>query len=373
MAHAYTPGLRVTESALLRKRRLLPLQGEVHVAVGDAVSAEQVIAATALPGNIHSLNVAHRLGIEPREVPDSMLKGEGDRVEADEVIARSAGLLGLFKSSCVAPVTGTIESVSSVTGEVFFREPPIPVEVTAYVDGTVVELLPGEGAVVECHGAFVQGILGIGGEAHGPLRVLVEQPGQPLRVETVDEACRGAVLVGGSHADAACMERAAEVGAAGLVVGGVDQADLEQFMGEPLGVAITGQEDVGTTVIITEGFGVLDMAERTFAILKEREGRNASINGATQIRAGVIRPEVIVPEEAKEAVGAAEVSSGIDVGSVVRIIREPHFGRLATVSALPEQLQKIETEASVRVLEAELEGGERVYLPRANVELIQTG
>jgi hypothetical protein len=345
----------------------------VHVAVGDAVSAEQIVAATALPGNIQSVNVAHRLSLQPSEVAEAMLKGEGDGVEEGEEIARAAAFLGLLKSSCEAPTAGTIESISSVTGEVFFREPPIPVEIAAYVDGTVVEVLPGEGAVVECHAALVQGILGIGGEAHGPLRLLAEDRGQELSAEAMDESCRGLVLVGGSHADAAAMRRAAEVGAAGLVVGGVDQADLEQFMGEPLGVAITGQEEVGTTVILTEGFGVLHMAERTFALLKEREGKKAAINGATQIRAGVIRPEVIVPEAATEQAAAADVSSGIDVGSVVRIIREPHFGALATVTGLPEQLQKIETEASVRVLEAELTGGERVCLPRANVELIQTG
>ena len=367
MAHAYTPGLRVTGSALLRKQRLLPLEGEVHVELGDAVSSEQIIASTALPGNIQSMNVAHRLGVEPGEVQEAMLKGEGDSVEEGEVIARATAFLGLFKSSCEAPSAGTIESISSVTGEVFFRE------IAAYVDGTVVEVLPGEGAVVECHGALVQGILGVGGEAHGPLRVLVEDRGQELRADAIDESCRGVVIVGGSHAGADALKRAVQVEAAGLVVGGVDQADLEEFMGEPLGVAITGQEDIGATVILTEGFGILDMAERTFAILKEREGKTASINGATQIRAGVIRPEVIVPEEAKEAVATADMSSGIDVGSVVRIIREPHFGRLATVAALPEQLQRIETEASVRVLEAELESGERVCLPRANVELIQTG
>ena len=50
-------------------------------------------------------------------------------------------------------------------------------------------------------------------------------------------------------------------------------------------MAITGQEDVGTTLILTEGFGTLAMAEQAFAILREREGRQASMNGATQIRA----------------------------------------------------------------------------------------
>ena len=37
------------------------------------------------------------------------------------------------------------------------------------------------------------------------------------------------------------------------------------------------------------------MAQKTFDMLKHRAGSIASINGATQIRAGVVRPEIIVP------------------------------------------------------------------------------
>ena len=44
---------------------------------------------------------------------------------------------------------------------------------------------------------------------------------------------------------------------------------------------------------------------------------------------------------------------------------------LATVAALPAELQEIPTGAHVRVLEAQLNTGERVVVPRANVEIIQ--
>ena len=43
--------------------------------------------------------------------------------------------------------------------------------------------------------------------------------------------------------------------------------------------------------------------------------------------------------------------------SPIRIIREPYFGALGRVSALPAELQELETEAKVRVLEVELEDG----------------
>ena len=164
-----------------------------------------------------------------------------------------------------------------------------------------------------------------------------------------------------------------EVGAVGIVVGGFNDKDLRDFLGYDLGVAITGSEDKGVTLVVTEGFGEIRMAERTFQLLKSLEGRQASLNGATQIRAGVIRPEVIVPlGEGQAAPGPSAEDEGLlEPGTRIRVIREPYFGRLGRVAALPPELQTIPTGASVRVLEADLDGGEGVTVPRANVEIIQ--
>ena len=84
-------------------------------------------------------------------------------------------------------------------------------------------------------------------------------------------------------------------GARAVIAGGISASDLESFLGYDLGVAITGQEEKGSTLVVTEGFGDLAMAERTFALLRGCAGMRASVNGATQIRAGVLRPEIIIP------------------------------------------------------------------------------
>jgi hypothetical protein len=61
----------------------------------------------------------------------------------------------------------------------------------------------------------------------------------------------------------------------------------------------------------------------------------------------------------------------MEIGSPVRIIREPHFGVIGTVAELPSELTPLETEAKVRVLGVKLKDGAVVTLPRANVELIE--
>jgi len=371
MPTAYTPGLRVSADSVVRHQRRLPVRGEVLVGVGDAVAAEDVVARVEMPGNLHTLRAAQMLRVEPQEVASCLVRRLGDTVQAGELIARTAGLWGLLKSEVRAPVAGTVEEVNATSGHVRLREPPRVVEVKAHLAGRVVEVIESEGAVVEARGALVQGIFGVGGERRGRLRTATEKPEEVLRPEMIGE-CRGCVLVAGAGADGAAIKRAAAAGAAGLVLGAVGDDALREYVGYDIGVAITGQEEVPMTLIVTEGFGSLPMAGRTWELLRLLEGQLASINGATQIRAGVIRPEIVVTRERPGGASAAAAPEQVlALGARVRMIREPHFGALGRVSALPPELAEIETESWVRIALVQLDSGEEVRAPRANLELIQ--
>jgi hypothetical protein len=375
LAHAYSPGLKVSRRTEVKKERRLPLRGEVLVSVGDRVTAETVIARTELPGNVQTINVANKLSILPEDIDRHMLAKVGDWVDQDKNVAESKSFFGLFKSRCEMPVGGTIESISEITGQVIVREKAIPVEVNAYLDGEVVEVFEGEGVLVKTDATFVQGIFGIGGEAIGELEVVAESGGEVLTTDMITSAHKDKIILGGSLVTIDTLKRAREMGVRGFIAGGIGDSDLRTILGYDLGVAITGSEDIGLSVVVTEGFGQMTMAERTFALLKSRQGMKASISGATQIRAGVIRPEVVIPlvgaAEVDEGGAAASLSSGMVVGTPVRVIREPYFGRIGEVTDLPPELQKLETEAMVRVLGVEFEDGSKAVIPRANVELIE--
>ena len=141
----------------------------------------------------------------------------------------------------------------------------------------------------------------------------------------------------------------------------------------PLILAMILDEDVSMSVIITEGFGSLPLSNRAYTLLREMDGREASINGATQVRAGAVRPEIIIPHTVETATHSAEQESsaaGLEVGSRIRIIRVPFFGEQAVVEELPPRAERIPTGAVTRVLRARLESGELVTVPRANVELL---
>lgn len=372
MAHAYTPGLKVSKGMTINKERRLPLEGEVLVGIGDNVRADEVVAKADLPGNVQLVNIANLLSVPANDVDEYTTKKVGEEIEKDEILAETKGIFGLFKSQARSPISGTIENISNVTGQVILREPPIPVEVRAYVDGSVTEIAGNDGVTVETYGTYIQGIFGIGGETLGILEVVVNSPDAPLTSDLIQPEHRDKILVGGSIVSHDAIQAAVRGGVRGLIVGGIDDKDLRELLGYELGVAITGSEDIGITIVVTEGFGKIRMADRTFNLLKARQGLKTSINGTTQIRAGVVRPEIVVPFESSEhLIDDAVVAGILEVDTPIRVIREPYFGNLGRVTALPVELQQLETGAKVRILEVELEDGAQITLPRANVEIIE--
>ncbi|RKY70905.1 MAG: hypothetical protein DRP97_02890 [Candidatus Latescibacterota bacterium] len=376
MAHAYTPGLRVTEKTIIRKKRVLPIPGEVLVKEGDAVDASTVVAKTDLPGKVRTINIVNALGIIPEEIREYMLKGEGDPVEKDEPIAENKPFLKWFKTQVKSPITGTVENISEVTGQIIMRESPEPLKLLAYVDGRVIEVIGREGVVVETVAAFVQGIFGVGGETVGPLAMAVSDPEEVLTPDRITEAHRGKIVVGGSFVESAAFGQAQKMGVRGIVVGGFHDKSLKDLLGYDLGVAITGTEQIAFTLILTEGFGKIAMARKTFDLLASKEGQKTSISGATQIRAGVIRPEIVIPDPSLKAEDVATTEQwereAMQEGDPIRVIREPYFGRIGEISALPSELQQIASGSRARVLEVAFPDGETVTVPRANVEIIES-
>ena len=218
MAKAYTPGLKVSARTTHRSRRLLPIRGEVKVAVGDRVSADDVVAETFMEGDVSPMNVANRLGCSPGEVPALMTRKEGEKVSKGDPIAESKGIFGMFKSEVAAEADGTIESISSTTGQLMIRGAAIPVQVRAYLTGTVVEVLPAEGCVVENDVLMVQGIFGIGGETQGEIHVACKDHGETLVPEMITPGMKGAVILGGARMTVAALRKAIEEVGADLVV-----------------------------------------------------------------------------------------------------------------------------------------------------------
>ena len=370
MSKSYTPGLKVLKYSKVNKERLLPLKGKVHSDINNKVESDTIVASTEIPGNVQMINMVNKLNIDPNQVLDCMIVDVNENVTKDQIIAQNKGLFGMFKTEVKSPIDGKIINISKVTGQVVISEKPLPIEVDAYIPGKINKVYEEEGVIVSSEGTFVQGIIGIGGEKKGVIKLLVDKPGQDLDLSLIDSSLKDSIIVCGSYINYEIYKKAKDFGVKGIICGGVDYNTISDILGYSLGVAITGMEDT-TTLIITEGFGSINMALKTFNLLKDNDGKRASINGATQIRAGVLRPEIFIKSE--DNINSKDFSEDdliISEGSTVRIIREPYFGKIGKIISLPFELMMMKSETKVRVAEVEFDDKSKAIIPRANLEVI---
>jgi hypothetical protein len=281
---------------IVEKSSRIPTQGEVLVGVGDKVTAETVVARGYVKNpEIHQIKVYEDIFVDPKMIKKYMLKSEGEEVSENEVIARNHLFFGLLTDVSRSPIDGVIDRISIESGRAYIRGRPIRVEVKAQIPGDIVEIIPEEGAVIRTSAHYTQGKFGIGGEANGELAIIAKSPDAEIRAEEINDNLKGKIIVGGSLVTLEALQRAVEKGVSGIITGGVHFNDLEAFLGSSIGVGITGNEDVGVTVIITDGFGKVPMNEKIFQLLSSFEDKLACIFGSTQIRLRLIRPEIILP------------------------------------------------------------------------------
>jgi hypothetical protein len=225
--------------------------------------------------------------------------------------------------------------------------------------------------VIRTHGALIQGVFGVGGYQHGPILVVTQSETHPLLPELIKPEHEGCIIAGGYGFSLESLERARRLGVKGIIVGSTHKSVLDRWLGYSLGTAVTGMENT-LTLMLTEGFGSVPMSPTTFAILSNLHGMSAYLDGSTKVRAGVIRPELLVPHQGAPALsGPVTWGEELRAGQLVRLIRTPRFGQMAQVVDAEPFLHRLPTEATVLAVTVRiLETRQEVAVPLANLELI---
>jgi hypothetical protein len=362
---ALTPSLEVTAYTTIQRLRELPLAGTILVKEGDVVGAQDVIAKAAIPGELIVIRIPERMGLEAFEIVAGMQVKEGDVVKVGDLLCEHKGLFGFFKTKFFAPEVGIVEFFSATTGHLGIRQSSTELLLTAYVPGKIVRKKDSFSVTIECECAFVQGVFGVGGVRHGTLEVLNKTFQREVVENDIPNTSEGKVLVG-------ALQCAAQRGATGFITGSIDDATLKGYLGYDVGIALTGDEKVTMTLIITEGFGELPISHRAQSIFIAADGGYVSLDGSTQVRAGAVRPEVILlPQKVVGDLSTTDSGQGLRLGKEVRVIRAPYFGAIGEIVELPVQPQALETGALARVAKIKIK--DNIFtVPRANLEVMVT-
>ncbi len=354
----YYPSLtRMIALTAIRRERLLPIKGEVLVNIGARVEPMSIVARAQVPGRYYILNAAQRLRVLPDAVDKYIQVKPGQKVEAGEVVAKRRIGLGLSSRMVRAPNDGVVAAVGG--GRVLVESVSTPIEVLAYLSGTVSNVMSGKGVLIETMGAWIQGAWGLGGESFGVLKVLSKRPDRPLRARRIDVGCHGAVLVGGLTLDQAALQQALEMQVRGIIIGSLSPSLIELAQEMPF------------PIIVTEGLGRAPMAAPIFKLLRSNDSREAAISGLTLSRWGAVRPEIVIPLPSGKAGPPSAPGAALKVGNQVRLTRGAMLGAVGTVHSLPSRPMSLETGARVWGAFVTFEGEEQEqFIPLFNLELL---
>jgi len=231
-----------------------------------------------------TIPVASLLNTKPKHMKGFLAVKEGDFVEKGIHLVKFSPLTSSLRemSELRAPVTGIVKEVNVIKGTVTLQYDFETFRLPAFVKGTVKEVIPGYEALIETKGDVLNGRIGFGHE-HWGLLSSWEDPDKKGKILFFNGAVTQEQLI-----------RCRDENAAGLVAPSMSLTHWRDFYGEELGVAITGDEDIPFTLLLTKGFGESSFEQKTLEFLESRISRLSSVSGRTQIRAGVIRPFLLV-------------------------------------------------------------------------------
>lgn len=366
--------------AVARIERRLPSAGEILVRQGQRVEPEEVVAKAFLPGTPVIVNLARALSIAPSMVERAMAREVGNKVAQNEVLARSSRIGG---RTCLSPISGKIEAVDSETGYVTISPDPAVYELQATVRGLVMEIISSQGVVIETPAAQVFGAFGIGHERSGVLQLQVTDPSEPILPDKITAKSAYAILIGGSGITAAALRRAVKEQVRGVIVGGIEEAELRAFLGaDSLGcwrtgngswqfpIATAGQADE-LTLVVTEGFGTHSMSQPLFELLALHDRQEALIEGLTRLRGPMRRPRVVIPLSSRTSgVQLEPPRPTLRPGATVRLLDSEHLGCTGQIRSVSNVPRRLPSRARVPAVEVVLDDSTVLLLPKTDVEIL---
>ncbi|MEP7189564.1 MAG: hypothetical protein ABI901_10280, partial [Roseiflexaceae bacterium] len=182
---------------------------------------------------------------------------------------------------------------------------------------------------------------------------------------------------------AAALRRAVKEQVRGVIVGGIDEAELRAFLGWdsvrdwragngtwqiPAG---TGNQQYDLTLVVTEGFGTQPMSAPLFDLLAAHDRQEALIEGLTRLRGPMRRPRVVIPLSSRTSgIQLDPPRPQLQIGASVRLLDAAHLGQIGQVRAVSSAPRRLPSRVRALAVDVVLEDGTSLLLPRTDVEVL---
>ena len=343
----------ISPLTVIRKERILPIPGRVVVRQGQKVAPRDVVAEANLTPKHILLNIARGLGVSIDQADSLIQCGPETQVNAGDLIA---GPIGITRRVVRSPLKGQVMLAGN--GQVLIQVDKPPHKLLAGISGTVTELIAEYGAVVETPGCLIQGFWGNGQVDFGLMQSKLESPEDELTADQINVSLRGTIVLGGHCKDNAVLEKAANVPIRGLVLASMSAA------------LISAARRQDFPVLVLEGFGTLPLNPISYNLLSTHQNREISVNAEPYDPNSGQRPEVIIPLPTSRELDPPEFVEMFSAGQRVRIVRAPYQAKTGTIELLYNGPTEFPSGIRVPGAQINLEDGERIKAPLANLEVI---
>ncbi len=341
---------------VVRRDRILPPQAfssEVQVKESDFVEAADVVAIGAIPADFTILDALRPLGLRRASdlTPEMVKVQQGDGLKEGDVILENG------KKVLKAPAKCLLTRVEN--GQVILRTNPTLAEARAQCPGQVTSIRGSIGVQIESVGALIQCVWGNGKTIFSTLKEEPEEGIESLEGDILMSAYRNnAMFLRRPIASAQVFTVAAQQTISAIIAPGM-HADMRE-------VALRQS----FPVILTEGFGDLQMSEMVYNLLRGNVDRPACIDAIEPSRWSSERPEIIIPLGIRTRPPVPELDQALVEGALVRLTRAPWPGMSGRVKKVVDIPRAVENGLRLPGAEIQLQNGRMVFVPLANLEMV---
>ena len=337
----------------IKRERVLPVAGHVLVRRMQKVSPADVIVVAPLAPQFILMDISQGLNVNAARADELLQRQAGEDLVQGDVIA---GPVGMFQRVVRAPQAGVVRIAGE--GKVLYEITSPDFELQAGMEGTITNIIPDRGAIIETKGALIQGVWGNGKITYGVVQPISNDMLQELVVEQLDIGFRGAIITAGFCKKPEVLEAAGIVPIKGLILGSMSSAliPLAKKMDYP--------------IMVIDGFRETPMNRAAEAILIENKDKNIALNAQELDTNQGNFPEGIISQSSTSEPDLPSESETLKVGKKVIIINGPQSPQIGEIDKIITGNQVLANGVETRLAEIKLANDKSTVLPLTNLEIL---
>lgn len=341
------------ELTSIKRERVLPVAGDVLVRRMQKVSPTDVIVAAPMAPEYVLIDIAQGLRVSSAKADELLQRRSGEDLVKGDIIA---GPVGMFNRVIRAPKSGQVKIAGE--GKVLFEAESPTYELQSGMEGTVTNIIPERGAIIETRGALVQGVWGNGKITYGIMQQISSDLLQELVPEQLNIGFRGTIITAGFCRNPNVLEAAGNIPIKGMILGSMSSAliPLAKMADYP--------------IMIIDGFGTKPMNRAAENILNTNKDKNVALNAQIYDPFQGNYPEVIVSHTTQTTPELPNETSSLKVGKRVIIVNGLLATRVGQIEEIFPHKRKLPSGISTRVASVSLSGDEIAEIPLTNLEII---